>query len=85
MEDKSSSHHDRARNHQEREELLKDVGQYLSLLKFTDVKVDFDNIFLKCEDFNATFSVAVNKESNMGMKTTKFNSHFSAAEWSKVH
>jgi len=54
-------------------------------MKFTDVKVDFDNIFLKCEDFQATFTITLSKESNIGMKTAKFNSHFSVNEWSKIH
>jgi hypothetical protein len=54
-------------------------------MKFTDVKVDFDNIFLKCADFEATFTIPMSKESNIGMKTAKFKSRFSANEWSKIH
>lgn len=76
---------DNDQKQKEREELIQEVGQYLSLMKFTDIKVDFDNIFLKCEDFKATFTIPMSKESNIGMKTAKFNSHFCANEWSKIH
>ena len=66
-------------------------------MKFTDIKVDFDNIFLKAavksdkdldnadQGFNAVFTVAMSKESNIGMKTAKFNSHFAVNDWSKIH
>ena len=66
-------------------------------MKFTDIKVDFDNIFLKCavksdkdedskdQDFAAVFTIAISKESNIGMKTAKFNSHFAVNDWSKIH
>ena len=77
--------HDKDQKRKEREKLLKDVGQYRSLMKFTDVKVDFDNIFLKCADFEATFTIPMSKESNIGMKTAKFKSRFSVNEWSKIH